>query len=140
VTVTYESGETYRAEALQGGYDLGLDFNNAHVQPTGEYHYHGASRLLADAYATDDDLAHVGYAADGCLMYYSNSGAYESGFELSTESRAGTACAGSGALRFTHVEVGGTTPDGTFTSNWVWSDAASDLDSCNGVRIDGTYA
>ena len=32
-TLTCDSGETYRIEALQEVYDLGLDFNNAHVQP-----------------------------------------------------------------------------------------------------------
>ena len=89
-SVSCASGESYRVEALQDVYDLGLDFNNAHVQPTGEYHYHGVSELLADAYATDDDLVHVGFAADGYLMYYSKSGAYASGYELSTETRSGT--------------------------------------------------
>jgi len=139
-SVTCSSGETYRVEALQDVYDLGLDFNNAHVQPTGEYHYHGASALLADAYATDDDLVLVGFAADGFLMYYSKSGAYESGYQLSTAPRSGTDCTGSGALMVDTVIVGETTPDGTYTSDWVWSSDAGDLDSCNGTEIDGTYA
>lgn len=138
-TVTCESGETYRVEALQEIYDLGLDFNNAHVQPTGEYHYHGASQLLADAYATGEDLVHVGFAADGFLMYYSMSGAYESGYELSTDARSGTDCIGSGALRNAAVEVDGSTPDGTYTSDWLHTDTG-DLDACNGTMIDGTYA
>ena len=139
-SVTCSSGETYLVEALQDTYNLGLDFNNAHVQPTGEYHYHGASQLLADAYSTDDDLVLVGFAADGYLMYYSKSGAYESGYELVSAARTGTDCTASSALRVDDVEVDGTTPDGTFTSDWVWSDEAGDLDSCNGVTIDGTYA
>lgn len=45
-TVTCTTGGTFRVEAIQDIYDLGLDFNNAHVQPTGEYHYHRASELL----------------------------------------------------------------------------------------------
>ena len=137
-TVSCDSGETYRVEALQDIYNLGLDFNNAHVQPTGEYHYHGASAMLAEAYATDDDLVHVGFAADGYLMYYSKSGALESGYELSTDARTGTDCAGSTALRDDDVEVEGTAPDGTYTSDWVWSDAGGDLDASNGTDIDGT--
>ena len=64
-TATCTSGERYSIEALQEVYDLGLDFNNAHVQPTGEYHYHGISALLVDAYESDDDLVHVGFASDG---------------------------------------------------------------------------
>ncbi len=139
-TVSCESGENYRVEALQDVYDLGLDFNNAHVQPTGEYHYHGISELLAAAYSDDGDLVHVGFAADGFLIYYSKSGAYESGYELQTDERSGTDCVGSGALRSASVEVEGTTPDGTYTSDYAWSAEAGDLDACNGVEIDGTYA
>ncbi|MDG1785748.1 MAG: YHYH protein, partial [Ilumatobacter sp.] len=139
-TVTCASGETLRVEALQDVYNLGLDFNNAHVQPTGEYHYHGISELLADAYATDEDLVHVGFAADGYLMYFSKSDAYASGYALSAEARSGTNCVGSGALRGADVAIDGTTPDGTYTSDWEWSDANGDLDECNGVEIDGEYA
>ena len=139
-SVSCSSGEIYRVEALQDIYNFGLDFNDAHVQPTGEYHYHGASQLLADAYSTDDDLVLVGFAADGYLMYYSKSGVYESGYELASAARTGTDCTASRALRVDDVEIDGTTPDGTFTSDWVWSQETGDLDSCNGVTIDGTYA
>jgi len=139
-TVTCDSGETLRVEALQDIYDLGLDFNNAHVQPTGEYHYHGASDPLADAYSTGDDLVHVGFAADGFLIYYSISGAYDSGYALTGDARSGTDCVGSQALGGNDVEVAGTTADGTYTSDWVWSDVTGDLDECNGTEIDGTYA
>jgi major membrane immunogen (membrane-anchored lipoprotein) len=139
-TVTCESGETLRVEALQDIYNLGLDFNNAHVQPTGEYHYHGISELLADAYSTDDDMVHVGFAADGYLMYYSKSSAYSSGYALSSDTRSGTDCVGSSALQSVAVEIDGTTPDGTYASDWEWSDANGKLDECNGVEIDGEYA
>ena len=139
-SVSCASGETYRVEALQDIYNLGLDFNNAHVQPTGEYHYHGAPQLLTDAYALDDDLVLVGFAADGYLMYYSKSGAYQSGYQLVSAARTGTGCTASSALRVDGVEVHGTSPDGTFTSDWVWSDEAGDLDECNGGTIDGSYA
>jgi hypothetical protein len=143
-TVTCESGETFRVEALQDIYDLGLDFNNAHVQPTGEYHYHGISELLANAYSTDDDLVHVGFAADGFLMYYSKSGAYSPSYSLSTDARSGTDCVGSMALGGDAVEVEGTMADGTYASDWQYSDANGDdnlyLDECNGTEIAGTYA
>ena len=71
----FERG-AYRGRGPAGHLRPWLDFNNAHVQPTGEYHYHGISELLVDAYASDDDLVLVGFAADGHLMYYSKSGAY----------------------------------------------------------------
>ncbi|MEM7324970.1 MAG: YHYH protein [Actinomycetota bacterium] len=139
-TVTCGSGETYRIEALQDLYNLGLDFNNAHVQPNGKYHYHGVSGLLVDAYATDDDLVHVGFAADGFLIYYSKSGAYSSGYALSTEARTGTDCVASGPAGGDGVDIAGTTADGTYGSDWVHSPDNGDLDSCNGTTIDGQYA
>jgi hypothetical protein len=139
-TVTCESGQTLRVEALQDIYDLGLDFNNAHVQPTGEYHYHGISELLADAYSTDEDLVHVGFAADGFLIYSSKSSAYSSSYALATDARSGTDCVGSRALGSDTVEIDGSAPDGTYTSDWVFSTDNGDLDECNGVEIDGEYA
>ena len=138
-TLTCSSGENYRIEALQDVYDLGLDFNNAHVQPTGEYHYHGISSLLVGAYETDEDLVHIGFAADGHLIYYSKSDAYASGYALSTEDRSGTDCLASGP-NGTTIDVDGTAADGTYTSDWVWSADTGDLDACNGITIDGEYA
>ena len=138
-SVTCSGGENYRIEALQDTYDLGLDFNNAHVQPTGEYHYHGISELLVDAYSADDDLVLVGFAADGYLMYYSKSGAYEPGYEMSTTPRTGTDCVASGP-NGTTFDLDGSAPDGTYTSDWTFSEEAGDLDSCNGIEIDGQYA
>ncbi len=136
-TVTCESGETFRVEALQDIYDLGLDFNNAHVQPTGEYHYHGISELLANAYSTDNDLVHVGFAADGFFMYYSKSGVYSPSYSLSTDARSGTDCVGSMVLGGDAVEVEGTMADGTYAADWQYSDANGNdnlfLDECNGT-------
>ena len=139
-TVTCESGEVYRVEALQEDFDLGLDFNNAHVQPDGEYHYHGVSELMVDVFDSGEDLVHVGFAADGHLMYYSRSGAYRPGYVLSTVARTGTGCVGSGALDGTQIDdLEGTAPDGTYTSDYVFDAAAGDLDECNGTTIDGQY-
>ena len=137
-TATCDSGENYRIEALQDLWDLGLDFNNAHVQPGGQYHYHGVSELLVDAFDSDEDLALVGFAADGFLMVYSKSGAYESSYVLSTAERSGTDCLISGPGG-TVVDLEGTTPDGTYTSDFDYVDGAGDLDECNGTEIDGEY-
>ncbi len=137
-TVTCASGQNYRIEALQEQFNLGLDFNNAHVQPGGEYHYHGASELLVEAYAGDDDLVHVGFAADGFLMYYSKSNAYSASYVLSDEVRQGEDCVATGPDD-PAVEVAGTSPDGTYASDWVFSEGAGDLDRCNGTTVDGQY-
>jgi hypothetical protein len=137
-SVSCESGQNYRIEALQSMFNLGLDFNNAHVQPGGKYHYHGVSPLLIEAYKTDDDLVHVGFAADGFLMYYSKSGAYRSGYRLSANARSGSDCAATGPNNES-FDLDGTAPDGTYGSDWVYIEGAGDLDSCNGISIDGQY-
>lgn len=138
-TVVCASGETYRVEALQDTYDLGFDMNNAHVQPNGEYHYHGVSSLMVEAFdGTRADVVHVGFAADGHLIVASKSGAFPPSYRLSTTPRTGTECVPS--LRGASVtDLEGTTPDGTYTSDWVFDDAVGVLDECNGTTIDGTY-
>lgn len=138
--VACSSGEAFRVEALQDVYNLGLDFNNAHVQPSGEYHYHGVSELLVDAFNDDDDLVLVGFAADGFLMYYSKSDAYTPGYELAAQPREGTGCTGSGPLKADSIQIAGTMPDGTYTSDWLFSDTTGNLDECNGTIINGEYA
>lgn len=134
------SGQTYSIEAKQDLVDLGLDFNNAHVQPDGEYHYHGASTLLADVFDNGNDLVHIGFAADGYLIYYSKSGAYEPSYVIGSDSRIGTGCtyqvpgpSGGGTITF------GPKKDGSLTSDWEFDQASGDLDECNGITIDGQY-
>jgi hypothetical protein len=139
-TTTCSSGEILRIEGLQDTYNLGMDFNNAHVQPTGEYHYHGISELMINSYASADDLVHIGFAADGFLIYYSKSGAHTSGYSLSKEFRIGNDCTllfGPGGGR--DIIINGTTPDGTYTSDWIYTQSSGNLDSCNGTTINGQY-
>ena len=50
---------------------IGLDCNNAHVQPQGKYHYHGAPTLyLQNAHIPSNQMTLIGYAADGFPIYY----------------------------------------------------------------------
>jgi hypothetical protein len=137
-TTECTSGEVYRVEGLQDTFDLGMDFNNAHVQPTGEYHYHGFADLLLEKHPSGEDLVHLGFAADGHLIYHSISDRWASGYALSTEPRAGTDCTPSlrGAAT---IDLDGTMPDGTYTSDWVWSADNGDLDECNGITVNGEY-
>ncbi len=153
--VNCASGERNRIEALQETFPLGLDFNNAHVQSPGQYHYHGVSELLVDAYASDDDLVLAGFAADGYLMYYSKSGAYNSSYVLSDEARTGTDCVrgradGGGGetedadgdddtAEVETFDLEGTTPDGTYNTDFEYTEGAGELDSCNGTTVDGHY-
>ncbi len=61
---TYE----WNLEALN--VNLGLDCNNAHVQPNGKYHYHGIPTLYIEGLNTSTtSMDLIGYAADGFPIY-----------------------------------------------------------------------
>ncbi len=137
---TCTNGTTYSIEAIQDVIDLGLDYNNAHVQPTGAYHYHGASDVAADALdSSDEDLVHIGFMFDGHLVYYSRRGAYQTSYVLDSNDREGTDCAWENRQSGTEVVFEGQSPDGSFTEDWVFDPSAGDLDECNGIEIGGQY-
>jgi YHYH protein len=58
-------------EALgQNSFDFGDDMNHAHVQPTGEYHYHGVPEGMIPAQnKAGKAMALVGWASDGFPIY-----------------------------------------------------------------------
>jgi len=122
---------------------LGADCNFAHVQPTGEYHYHGnPTALMPDAPAR----VQVGWAADGYPIFgrYGHADPDDAGSALvemdgSYRLRAGMRAA---------LGDGSSTPpgayDGTFVQDWEFAAGTGDLDTCNGREetnvIDGrTY-
>lgn len=114
---TAEREGGYNIEALQDTYNLGLDENNAHVQPTGLYHYHGVPEGYLDNHTCENcSVVLVGYAADGFPMYHSHSGSQTSGYEL-----IGT-------------RSDGTTADGTYTQDFAFTGTGT-LDECNGGWI-----
>jgi len=138
-TVTCNSGEVYRVEGLQQDFPLGMDINNAHVQPSGEYHYHGVSELLIDVFSNSNDLVLIGFAQDGFLIYYSKSNNYKSSYQLSSTPRKGTNCKVS--LRNQQdLDLEGTTPNGTYTEDWNYIANSGELDECNGAFINDQYA
>ncbi|MBX2877672.1 MAG: YHYH protein [Saprospiraceae bacterium] len=109
--------------------NLGLDCNNAHVQPTGKYHYHGTpSAYLAELDADGSEMVKVGYAADGFPIYYKygydEKGqlvAHQSGFQLKKGERPGN---------------GKTAPDGPhngrYFNDYEYVAGLTVLDECNG--------
>lgn len=51
--------------------NLGLDVSNAHVQPTGKYHYHGVpTDYIENLDVSENEMILVGWAADGFPVYY----------------------------------------------------------------------
>lgn len=135
-----ETGEVYKIEAIQELVNLGLDFNHAHVQPTGAYHYHGIPTELVKSLDKGEDIILVGFAKDGFPMYYSKSGKYKPSFQLSDESRTGDACSYRNPKQGMDKNLANTHPDGTFVSDWEYVKGLGQLDECNGIEIDGQYA
>ena len=116
--------------ALQSTRDLGLDCNNAHVQPTGKYHYHGApTQFIEDLSSSNVEMIKVGYAADGFPIYYkygyaddnTTIVAYQSGYELKTTARGGDGLSAPDGCS-----------DGYYFQDYEYVTGVSDLDECNG--------
>ena len=121
----FASGWQY--EALGGGINLGVDNNQAHVQPTGAYHYHGAPDVLAQGAPTEHSPL-IGFAADGFPVYirtgYSDStnpASAVTSLEASYRVRSGSRSNGPGG-----------THDGTFVSDYEYVAGFGDLDEHNG--------
>jgi len=136
--VVCDTGENYRVEALQNVIDLGLDFNHAHVQPTGAYHYHGTPTSVIEDFDTGEDLVHIGFAHDGFPMYYSKSGKYKPSYKALDGNREGEECTYDNPHQSMDISVGGH-HDGTFTSDFEYVEGYGDLDECNGITINGKY-
>lgn len=136
--VACESGENYRIEALQDVIDLGLDYNHAHVQPTGAYHYHGTPTEVINKFDNGEDLVHIGFAHDGFPMYYSKSKAYKPSFKMLVGIREGEDCTYTRPGIQVDITEGGH-HDGTFNSDFEYIAGTGDLDECNGITIDGQY-
>lgn len=108
----------WHIEAIGGGKKLGLDQNQAHVQPSGAYHYHGIPKgLLAKLEKKDPVL--IGYAADGFLIYAESSG-NRSSYRLKSGTRPVGAAGPGGAY------------DGTYAEDYEYVNGSGDLDEANG--------
>lgn len=116
-------------EAKSGFINLGLDQNNAHVQPTGAYHYHGLpTGLIAKLGGEGQKMVLVGYAADGFPIYtsYGHSVATNAASALrqmrsSWQIKKGGRSGGPGGNY-----------DGKFTTDYEYVAGSGDLDECNG--------
>ncbi len=122
-----DRGSGWQYDAI-GGLRLGIDANNAHVQPTGLYHYHGVPDVLVDPNAPPQAPQLAGFAGDGFPIYllygYEDPlNATSTVIELQTsyQLRAGTRGGGPGGAY-----------DGTFNEDWEYVAGTGDLDACNG--------
>jgi len=124
---------TWRIEALtnKSAFNFGDDFNNAHVQPTGMYHYHGLPEGFITKLGRGTAMTLVAWAADGYPIYarYGYTAAADATspvkvmvprFRLKTSPDAGRPATSLYAM-------------GTFLQDWTYdATLAGDLDECNG--------
>jgi hypothetical protein len=129
---TWGNDPRWRYEAHTGFLDLGLDEHNAHVQPTGAYHYHALpTGLVARLGGDGRKMLLVGWAADGFPLYTAFAPAdplnaasplrkLKSSYRLKTGPRP--------------AQTGGPggNYDGRFTQDWEFAKGTGDLDECNG--------
>lgn len=140
-----DSGWNY--EALGGAVPLGLDTNYAHVQPDGNYHYHGLPIDLMKrlGYQKGDHSPMIGWAADGFPIYAMY------GFRDPEDPASGVAeLTSSYRLRKGERPRGDEGPggsfDGAFVQDYEFVPGSGTLDECNGRYCvtpefpDGTYA
>jgi len=129
-TAEFWNGQrAWNYEAKSGAIDLGLDAHNAHVQPTGAYHYHGLpTGLIQNLGGDGKKMLLVGWAADGFPIYTSyahrvatNLASPLQKMKSSWQLKPGDRAGGPGGKH-----------DGKFTADYEYVSGSGDLDECNG--------
>ncbi|MGJ8669025.1 MAG: YHYH protein [Oceanococcus sp.] len=119
-------------EALgQSSFDFGTDFNNAHVQPDGTYHYHGIpERFVEKLGGSSSKLTLIAWAADGFPIYarYGYSDPYDANSAIVAMHGSYDFVTAVPASRPSTQDY----PLGTFRQDWIYIEGSGDLDECNG--------
>ena len=118
--------------------NLGLDRNNAHVQPSGAYHYHAVPTGLVESLVAvhraaghGRSMVQVGWAADGFPIYdhhaYAKADDPKSELvELKSSYRVRQ------GNRPAKPDGPGGAYDGVYTQDYEYVEGSGDLDECNG--------
>lgn len=128
-----DPNQPWRYDPMHAPNGFRVDTHNAHTQPDGTYHYHGLPNALFDG--TDGSQASplVGFAADGFPIfgsYFNDNGTVRkatSSYRLKTPTRPDSA-----------GNPGGT-PDGTYRDDYEFVEGLGNLDTCNGMTVNGVY-
>ena len=127
-------------------FDFGDDMNHAHVQPNGEYHYHGMPELLMEFLGNNQGMTIVGWASDGFPVYarngFSNANdstseviALQSSYKLKSQpdaNRPNTLTALLGGSGQGSNNLNRSIEMGAFTQDYEYVEGLGDLDQCNG--------
>ena len=124
--------QPWRYDPMFSASGFRVDSHNAHTQPDGTYHYHGAPNALFSATEVVESPV-VGFAADGFPIYgsYINDNGSVRKVLSSYRLKSGERPSGSG-------QPGGFY-DGTFRDDYEFIAGAGDLDACNGMVVEGSY-
>jgi YHYH protein len=123
------SGWQYEALAnTPSAKKLGTDSSNAHVQPNGNYHYHGMPTGLVNLLNKGTAMSLIGYIGDGFPIY----AVY--GYSIATDATSGTIAMNSSYRLKTGTRSSGPggSYDGTFVQDYEYVSGLGDLDECNG--------
>ena len=125
-------GGSWSIEALgQTHFDFGDDENHAHVQPGGQYHYHGIPEgFVTKQGGNSSTMTIIGWAADGFPIYarYGHSIADDSSSPLKAmEGSYGFVSSASESRPLISMYA-----LGTFSQDWEYVEGLGDLDECNG--------
>jgi len=122
--------DPWKLEAIGGAFVFGTDESNAHVQPNGQYHYHGVPEAYVTKLNKGKAMTLVGFAVDGFPIYarygYTNANDANSSVISMTPSYRKKAAPDVGRPSVTVF------PMGTFTSDYEYVAGSGDLDECNG--------
>lgn len=109
----------WNLDGMGPGNTLGLDSNNAHVDRSGMYHYHGVPAPLVQA----SQDTRIGWAADGFEIHY-----------VGTNARSSYMLKGG-----TRKTAPGGAHDGTYNEDFQYVAGSGNLDQCNGGTVKGQY-
>lgn len=125
----WRGDHTWQYEPMSGAINLGVDQNNAHVQPNGAYHYHAIPTGLLDKLTGGQPkMVLVGWAADGFPMY----GPWGYGDPKDGKSKLKKLQSSYRVKRGSRPSGPGGKYDGSFVADYEYVKGLGDLDECNG--------
>lgn len=120
----------WHLEAINSGFNFGVDSNNAHVQPGGAYHYHGIPEGFVTRLNKGVTMTLIGWAADGFPIYarygYTVATNASSPLKIVTSSYQLKAAPNANRPSATLWKMG------TFQEDYTYTAGSGDLDDCNG--------
>lgn len=128
--VAARGSDPWKLEAIGGAFVFGTDESNAHVQPNGQYHYHGVPEAYVAKLNKGKAMTLVGFAVDGFPIYS------RYGYTIANDAKSPIMSLTSSYRKKATPDTGRPSlsifPMGTFTSDYEYVAGLGNLDECNG--------